>query len=1184
MPTAPLTFSKKQIQALKHFMAFFGASTLNMHWIHENDLPHLQSIANKQLYTSSFTPFTFTNRDNLRQMLSQTNPAIPTLKTMWVCHTQVAQGRVPLRIHLILLEDGILLLHSYQPSDNEHNEHGHIKHLIHHIHSLTASSTPLYKQCIHLTQEDDATAGGGGGAGKDDDVSSDRKADYFWINPLPSTLPKNLQDAIALALPSNKNPILTSDQVSVLKQYAVLFQCNTYDDTWTLSFYDHSKRRKQIRCKKPSNKFLELWSNAYPEQAILLDTVWTKHVLAWNDPNNTLIIHHVSQLPVALTDEVKRFVHTQNEQLITHWINQLFTNGSLIKWLALWTQKNFHHTKLHAAVLAYPFQRALESFTPLSEERHLAFFGQAYHWLPPKAQKAFIETMHQKMQSNKCVFVPEANATTCGFIRLYNPTSLQSLGIPYQAVQRALSDRMTPMEQMFFSKKIQNSDSILLAHIYPNAFKKMLSIWEKDDSFMRLIEAMTANVEQVHKNNTIIADLLHHALTLTPQNATTKRVVANAIQTLIQEASLESQSKKIKSIVHKHRLTTEDLSSLDPKTHHQLGVTPTNIRLLQKKSGRGGSKKQRHTRLSNSSTALQAIEAYLFNQLISDAPQEPLVTAHLSEFKQALAIMKVALQNNHQPVVQLIFSTHQEILIANPTALAMGFIKSIIVRNESMACLFIQPSLVTTSSAFNLLQTTIAVGWHAAFDKMLSVGFRVDQDPNALFMEAVVSRNHTAITKLIAAGINPEHLPQSTFPPLFMAASLGLPHIAVSLISHKAALCIDMPDQRCMSIIACAATANHLHVVEALTDQKVDVNAGNVSALMMAVSHKNTDMVRTLLTAKADPNPGKWDTAKPIHLAAQDGCTTLVTLLAEAKADLNRQLPLHNGISALYQAASAGHTHTVKALLQAKADPNPAGMNESISVGIRRFHPDLAIILIEKGANPNGMVRDCQTTSPPIFHAISLRHYPLVATLLQHRATINQTHKGITPLEYAVATQEYEMATLLLKWGAGFVTQLIKGVEEPGLAALLTRLSDPTGKKQYYEECFDQAIEIGDNNYIAWALEKSPPIKIKSNRIASLKRRLLIAIRLPRTTLFNVVTKFKNQLPKNPNHAQRDDASIVAFILNRHAEKPPSLPALALSPTHAGQSEAVPILQEEPLEIPNPPKASCCSQWACSMQ
>ena len=203
--------------------------------------------------------------------------------------------------------------------------------------------------------------------------------------------------------------------------------------------------------------------------------------------------------------------------------------------------------------------------------------------------------------------------------------------------------------------------------------------------------------------------------------------------------------------------------------------------------------------------------------------------------------------------------------------------------------------------------------------------------------------------------------------------------------------------------VAAAAQADNLPAVRALIAKKADVNAAQPdgsTALLWAAYNDDVDMVKALLAAgaKADAanhygmtallqaatsgnvavmevllNGGanaklaRLDAETPLMAAARAGSVPAVRLLLSHGADVNGADAFHQE-TALMWAAAEGHTDVVKALLDAKANPNlhahvttiterknedhAAGGFTALMFAARNGHTETCDVLIKGGADP----------------------------------------------------------------------------------------------------------------------------------------------------------------------------------------------------------------------------------------
>ena len=157
--------------------------------------------------------------------------------------------------------------------------------------------------------------------------------------------------------------------------------------------------------------------------------------------------------------------------------------------------------------------------------------------------------------------------------------------------------------------------------------------------------------------------------------------------------------------------------------------------------------------------------------------------------------------------------------------------------------------------------------------------------------------------------------------PLMIAVANGHKEAAQSLLDAGADADVQLEDGR----VALHFAAEYMpEFVDALVKKKINVNAvksrTKETALMIAVEHENTDAVKSLLAAGADPNIAKTKSIHALYLASVEGYTDIVKLLLAAGADVNATN--YQNKTALMAASSWLHSDISKLLLEAKADPN----------------------------------------------------------------------------------------------------------------------------------------------------------------------------------------------------------------------------------------------------------------------
>jgi len=150
------------------------------------------------------------------------------------------------------------------------------------------------------------------------------------------------------------------------------------------------------------------------------------------------------------------------------------------------------------------------------------------------------------------------------------------------------------------------------------------------------------------------------------------------------------------------------------------------------------------------------------------------------------------------------------------------------------------------------------------------------------------------------------------------------------------------------------------------------------------------DVARLLLQRGANIRSVGNDFFQPIHHAAQDGgLPALIALLAANGADLEVQTPFHQ--RPLQLACKSQGASTVKALIQAGADPNAGVGDKPLQIACKYGTPEVIPVLLEAGADVDfgegtGTVLELNT---PLGRAVYRRHVPIITMLLKRGANTN---------------------------------------------------------------------------------------------------------------------------------------------------------------------------------------------------
>ena len=174
-------------------------------------------------------------------------------------------------------------------------------------------------------------------------------------------------------------------------------------------------------------------------------------------------------------------------------------------------------------------------------------------------------------------------------------------------------------------------------------------------------------------------------------------------------------------------------------------------------------------------------------------------------------------------------------------------------------------------------------------------------------------------------------------------------------------------------LTALMVAANHpgaSDVVKLLLSHKADPrtpDAAGVTPLMYATDFGDVETVKALVAAGADVNAGRANGASPLYWASNGPLDVLVWLL-EHKANPNaqrgtpRMTPGTGGMTPLMDAAVFGATDNAKALLDRGADVNARserGTPLIWAAGSDRAGTDMIRLLLDRGADPNAVASRC---------------------------------------------------------------------------------------------------------------------------------------------------------------------------------------------------------------------------------
>jgi ankyrin repeat protein len=238
------------------------------------------------------------------------------------------------------------------------------------------------------------------------------------------------------------------------------------------------------------------------------------------------------------------------------------------------------------------------------------------------------------------------------------------------------------------------------------------------------------------------------------------------------------------------------------------------------------------------------------------------------------------------------------------------------------------------------------------------------------------------------------------------AAQQGFPTVLEFLLSQG--LDVNGPENSIPPIVL-AAQRGHLRIVEMLLDLGADVNAGlhGQTALMGAVSQRFKGVVELLLARGADVRRVTSGNSTALHLAASRGDTNMVALLLARKADANvlanrsnpqnysapgpgietPEFDTYNGATPLHSAVRMGSVPLVETLLRAGGEVNATNWcgTTPLHIAVALAQTNVVHILLANRADPN--IRDAAGATP-MAQAIAKGAF-LTKALIEAGADVN---------------------------------------------------------------------------------------------------------------------------------------------------------------------------------------------------
>jgi len=306
---------------------------------------------------------------------------------------------------------------------------------------------------------------------------------------------------------------------------------------------------------------------------------------------------------------------------------------------------------------------------------------------------------------------------------------------------------------------------------------------------------------------------------------------------------------------------------------------------------------------------------------------------------------------------------------------------------------------------------------------------------------------------LIGAGADVNLANQLGMTPLMLAAINGSDAMTEKLL--KAGAKASVARKSGESALTFAARSGSVPVVKRLVASGADVNAKTKlgdTPLMFAIAEKHSEVAKLLIGAGSDVNartesvvkkgggmaPAKDEEAP--RLVNKNQAIAVAQLAKDGDYDPPRP---EGGFTPLLHAAMSGDLESARALVAAGADVNGAAADGAtpLIVAIVKHHPEIALMLLDKGADTN--------VSAPGFtalHAASITGQMDVATKLLDKGA--DPNAPVTmPLRLSAAFIPYNpdlVAGRLSQVGATPFMQAAKAVNTEMMKLLVARGAKPT--------------------------------------------------------------------------------------------------------------------------------------------
>ena len=306
-------------------------------------------------------------------------------------------------------------------------------------------------------------------------------------------------------------------------------------------------------------------------------------------------------------------------------------------------------------------------------------------------------------------------------------------------------------------------------------------------------------------------------------------------------------------------------------------------------------------------------------------------------------------------------------------------------------------------------------------------------------------------------------------------------------------------DSEATSVLHIAARYGHIHVLEMLVEEGLDVEIGDdegCTPLQYAAACGQLESLRTLLRLGRRESMTKVAGARgtPLHQAVERGDKDIVSLLLSEGCPIN--VVDNKGRSVLHYAARYGHIHILEMLEEKGLDVNIGDDEGCTPLHYAALWGQLESVrtLLRLGGRES-MTKVVGTHGTPLHQAVERGDKDIVSLLLNEGCPINVVDsEGRSVLHYAVQRGRYHMIKMLKEKGLDVNMGDDEGCTTLHYAAVCGQLESVCtllrlgGRESMTKVAgtrgtpLHQAVERGHKDIVSLLLNEGCPINVVDNK------------------------------------------------------------------------------------------------------